>query len=255
MTFINPHNKNYIPTRNGIFDAQRDEAVHKKAQELLQTDPELRTTAASNPYAAFKDALAKADKMIPQSGKKPSASSSAGLSRGNDDAISQLTRRILAEDPECANQRDEYKAFRLALDKAVKGDTNGLATPLETPAPAAALSRDALERARKVHKGAMILMRSDPTLRDLAARNYPKAFDVAHSSADAEKAELLLVPLKTETSALKPGTREDRIYQRALTTLKTALKSRDQYDAVGAFDEAIRDAEACTPLDNPLPVF
>lgn len=226
-------------------NAERDAAVHAKAKELIAGDPELKAMAEKSPYPAFKKALAKAAEMIPPGKGGGTGTSSTGLSRDRDDAIRALALKLLRDDPECVrlNRKDESKAFKLALRKASRATADSQGSPAGS---GRALTEPALERARQVHKGAMILLSTQSAWRDLAARNYPDAFDKAHSVADGPYGEnFLAVPPR-----LKHGARAEKVHQRALVTLKTALRSRDSYDSLGAFDEAIRDAEVTTPLDG-----
>ena len=216
------------------WDSERDTAISKKAKELLASDPEIKALDATNPYLAWRKAIAKAAAAIPPKdggfgggqGDVERSQGDAKLSREHDAAIHKAALKLHAEDPECIrlNRTSMYEGFKLAVKKAMRVDTDATSTSEQTPAQTAALTRPVLERARQVHRGAMILLSSDSTLKELAAKDYPKAFDVAHSAADGEKAALLLVPLKTDANALKPGSREERVYDRALTTLKTALQ-------------------------------
>jgi len=237
------------------IDFTRDEAIGKRAQELLDTDPALKAMAVGSQYAAYRLALSRAVSEVRPAGE---TRSSRNVDADRDEAINAKALKLLETNSQLVQlaRTDRAEAFKRAIRLAAEQISagSGSSDTGVTRASDGALTRPALERARQVHKGAMILLKTDPTLQELAAKNYPKAFDVAHSSADGERGEqMLCVPLNMEANALKPGSREEKVYQNALTTLKTALRSRDSYDSLGAFDEAIRDAEVTTPVDGQPP--
>lgn len=228
------------------WDVDRDKKLLARIKELL-AKPDFEK-AETNPYLRYRKALAQAAKEIPAKVKSPIEGNQKPipkpLSREEKDARDKklLARadELLKTDPGLRemSQRDDYGAFKTALRRAATE------TPLSVQARIAAKNQAALDRARRVHKGAMILLTTDP---DLVARaekgekDYAEAFEAAHRAADGNM--LLNIEPPMEATSFQLGSREATIHAKALRLLiGYHLRARDKYDAGGAFDEAIAKA-------------
>lgn len=97
----------------------RHEAIHKKALELLDKDPELKVMALKSPYPAFKAALSKAAKEIPR-GQADVARSQGDASLSRDDRLRAVALTLLKTDDDLCElaKSDRYGAFKRALKAA-----------------------------------------------------------------------------------------------------------------------------------------
>jgi len=219
--------------------------LQARIRELLDSDFE---KGESNPYLRYRKAMAKAASEIKAKSANPLEGHQKSLARderdARDKAILARANTLLEKDPglRALNQTDERRAFRTALRKAAT----------ETPSPVetdvVAKNRAALDRAKRVHKVAMTMLRYWPDLASRAAKNYPEAFEAAHRAAESNML-LHITQAQMDATSFKHGSLEAGIHAKALKLLTEPwLRSRDTYDAEGAFDEAIREASV-SPID------